>query len=98
MQKLIAWFATVALSACAGATAALVLQPDNEAEHIASFEAFCAAKAPLGYASYPVTKWGESKLVFCADPDGNVIELADASIHDLIQATIRAFPDANTTS
>ena len=51
-----------------------------------------------GRLLHPVTKWGESKLVFCADPDGNVIELADASIHDLIQATIRAFPEANATS
>lgn len=47
-----------------------------------------------GRLLHSVTQWGISKLVFCADPDGNVIELADASIHDLIKATVQSFPEA----
>jgi glyoxylase I family protein len=43
----------------------------------------------------PVIAWGEWSLTFCADPDGNVIEIADASIKDLIRATIETFPEAD---
>jgi catechol 2,3-dioxygenase-like lactoylglutathione lyase family enzyme len=42
----------------------------------------------------PVTEWGAYKLTFCADPDGNIIELADTSIHKLVEATKDAFPEA----
>jgi glyoxylase I family protein len=42
----------------------------------------------------PVTEWGAYKLTFCADPDGNVIELADTSIQKLVEATKEAFPEA----
>jgi catechol 2,3-dioxygenase-like lactoylglutathione lyase family enzyme len=42
----------------------------------------------------PVTAWGPYKLTFCADPDGNIIELADASINELVEATKEAFPEA----
>lgn len=47
-----------------------------------------------GRLLHSVTQWGNSKLVFCADPDGNVIELADASIHELVKATVQSFPEA----
>lgn len=47
-----------------------------------------------GRTLLPVTAWGGAKLTFCADPDGNVIEIADASIRELVQATIEAFPEA----
>jgi glyoxylase I family protein len=55
-----------------------------------------AARVELagGRLLMPVTAWGEWKLTFCADPDGNVIELADASIHDLIGPTLATFPEA----
>ncbi len=42
----------------------------------------------------PVTDWGRYQLTFCADPDGNIIELANASIEELIAATKEAFPEA----
>ncbi|QEC47055.1 hypothetical protein FSW04_05275 [Baekduia soli] len=42
----------------------------------------------------PVTAWGGARLTFCADPDGNVVELADASIEQLVTATVAAFPEA----
>lgn len=42
----------------------------------------------------PVTQWGPWRLTFIADLDGNVIELADGSIRDLIYSTIEAFPNA----
>jgi catechol 2,3-dioxygenase-like lactoylglutathione lyase family enzyme len=41
-----------------------------------------------------VTEWGDAKLAFCADPDGNVIEIADAPIGRLVAATIASFPEA----
>ena len=48
-----------------------------------------------GRLLHSVTSWGNSKLVFCADPDGNVIEIADAPIRDLIKSTIKSFPEAD---
>jgi glyoxylase I family protein len=42
----------------------------------------------------PVTRWGKYKLTFCADPDGNIIELADAPIEDLVTETLQSFPEA----
>lgn len=50
-----------------------------------------------GRLLHPVTQWGDSKLVFCADPDGNVIELADTSIHDLVKVTVQSFPEARVS-
>jgi catechol 2,3-dioxygenase-like lactoylglutathione lyase family enzyme len=42
----------------------------------------------------PVTTWGEWKLTFCTDLDGNVLELADGSIQELVRATAESFPEA----
>lgn len=42
----------------------------------------------------PVTQWGEWKLTFCTDLDGNVLEVADGSIQDLVRATAEDFPEA----
>jgi catechol 2,3-dioxygenase-like lactoylglutathione lyase family enzyme len=47
-----------------------------------------------GRVIVPVTAWDEAKICFCADPDGNVIELADAPLADLVRHTINAHPDA----
>jgi catechol 2,3-dioxygenase-like lactoylglutathione lyase family enzyme len=47
-----------------------------------------------GRVLVPVTQWGAYTLMFCADLDGNVLELADASIDELATATKRAFPEA----
>lgn len=42
----------------------------------------------------PVTQWGEWKLTFCTDLDGNVLEIADGSIQELVRATAENFPEA----
>jgi catechol 2,3-dioxygenase-like lactoylglutathione lyase family enzyme len=42
----------------------------------------------------PVTQWGEWKLTFCTDLDGNVLEIADGSIQELVRATAESFPEA----
>jgi catechol 2,3-dioxygenase-like lactoylglutathione lyase family enzyme len=47
-----------------------------------------------GRLLHSMTSWGNYKLVFVADPDGNVIELADASIRELVRSTIVNFPEA----
>ncbi|MCU1529045.1 MAG: hypothetical protein JWP75_2808 [Frondihabitans sp.] len=40
-----------------------------------------------GATVVPITEWGASTLCFCADPDGTVLELADASIQTLLEHT-----------
>ena len=47
-----------------------------------------------GALIFPVTSWGEWKLTFCTDPDGNVLEIADGSIQELVRATAVDFPEA----
>ena len=42
----------------------------------------------------PVTQWGQWKLTFCTDLDGNVLEIADGSIQELVRATAESFPEA----
>jgi catechol 2,3-dioxygenase-like lactoylglutathione lyase family enzyme len=51
-------------------------------------------EAEGGRLLHDVTPWGAYKLVFVADPDGNVIELADASIRELVRSTVISFPEA----
>lgn len=38
-----------------------------------------------GEVLVPETRWSEATLCFCADPDGTVLELADAPIRELIR-------------
>lgn len=57
-------------------------------------ETAARAEAAGGRVLVPVTEWGEAKLAFIADPDGNIIEVADASIDRLVIATIAACPEA----
>lgn len=66
-------------------------QVDN-VEHIAS-----KVEAEGGRLLHEVTPWGHYKLVFIADPDGNVIELADASIRELVRSTVVNFPEARVS-
>ena len=61
----------------------------DDVEYVAS-----KVEAEGGRLLHEVTSWGNYKLVFVADPDGNVIELADASIRELVRSTIVSFPEA----
>jgi catechol 2,3-dioxygenase-like lactoylglutathione lyase family enzyme len=47
-----------------------------------------------GRLIFPVTEWGEYRLCYTADPDGNVVEIADAPMTVLVEATKAAFPEA----
>lgn len=42
-----------------------------------------------------VVPFGTAEVIYVLDPDGNVIELADASVHKLAALTIEMFPDAD---
>jgi catechol 2,3-dioxygenase-like lactoylglutathione lyase family enzyme len=44
-----------------------------------------------------VTYWGAAMNMYVADPDGNVIEVIDAPIEDVVATTIRLFPEADPT-
>jgi catechol 2,3-dioxygenase-like lactoylglutathione lyase family enzyme len=48
-----------------------------------------------GRLVFPVTEWGENRLTYVADPDGNVIEIADAPLAELLAGTIEQFPEAD---
>ena len=41
-----------------------------------------------------VERWGRARVVYVADPDGNVIELLDAPVETIAEEAIRMFPDA----
>ena len=64
----------------------------NDVEFVAS-----KVEAEGGRLLHEITSWGTYKLVFIADPDGNVIELADASIRELVRSTVVSFPEANVS-
>lgn len=51
-------------------------------------------KGAGGTLIIPVTVWGDWKLTFCTDLDGNVLELADGSIQELVRATAETYPEA----
>lgn len=53
------------------------------------------AVAAGGRLVFPVTEWGENRLTYLADPDGNVIEIADAPLQQLLVGTIAQFPEAD---
>jgi catechol 2,3-dioxygenase-like lactoylglutathione lyase family enzyme len=42
-----------------------------------------------------VRQWGAHELCFVADPDGNVIEIADAPLGELLAGTFEQFPEAD---
>lgn len=41
-----------------------------------------------------VERWGRARVVYVADPDGNVIELLDAPVETIAEEAIRMFPEA----
>lgn len=47
-----------------------------------------------GSLVFPVTCWGDNLITYAMDPDGNVIELADASLDELLVGTIAQFPES----
>jgi catechol 2,3-dioxygenase-like lactoylglutathione lyase family enzyme len=48
-----------------------------------------------GRLVFPVTEWGENRLTYVTDPDGTVIELADAPLEQLLVGTLEQFPEAD---
>jgi catechol 2,3-dioxygenase-like lactoylglutathione lyase family enzyme len=48
-----------------------------------------------GRQVFPITEWGEHRLTYVTDPDGNVIEIADAPLEQLLVGTIAQFPEAD---
>jgi predicted enzyme related to lactoylglutathione lyase len=48
-----------------------------------------------GRALFPPTPFGDALVSYCADPDGNVIELTDASIAEIVDTLVRTIPDAH---
>jgi catechol 2,3-dioxygenase-like lactoylglutathione lyase family enzyme len=42
-----------------------------------------------------VTRWGTAENMYVADLDGNVIEVIDAPLDDVVATTIRMFPEAD---
>ena len=48
-----------------------------------------------GHLVFPVRRWGEHQLTYATDPDGNVIEIADAPLAELLIGTLEQFPEAD---
>jgi catechol 2,3-dioxygenase-like lactoylglutathione lyase family enzyme len=42
-----------------------------------------------------VTSWGDARNMYVADVDGNVIEVIDAPLEEVVATTIRLFPEAD---
>jgi catechol 2,3-dioxygenase-like lactoylglutathione lyase family enzyme len=51
-------------------------------------------EAAGGRAVHPVLDWGGAEIVYCTDLDGNVFELASASLEDAARRSIEMFPEA----
>jgi catechol 2,3-dioxygenase-like lactoylglutathione lyase family enzyme len=47
-----------------------------------------------GRLVFPITAWGGHRLAYAADPDGTIIELADAPLSELLTGTLEQFPEA----
>ena len=41
-----------------------------------------------------VERWGRARVIYAADPDGNVLELLDAPLQTIVDEAIRMFPEA----
>jgi catechol 2,3-dioxygenase-like lactoylglutathione lyase family enzyme len=53
------------------------------------------AEAAGGRRLWPaVDRFGRSRAIYLADPDGNVVELLDGSVADIAAAFLKWFPDA----
>jgi catechol 2,3-dioxygenase-like lactoylglutathione lyase family enzyme len=56
-------------------------------------------RAAGGIELWPeIVAWGDSKNMYVADPDGNVIEVKDASLEDVVATTYRMFPETDPGS
>jgi catechol 2,3-dioxygenase-like lactoylglutathione lyase family enzyme len=42
-----------------------------------------------------IERWGTAQAIYVADPDGNVIELIDTPINDVVEMTHEMFPNTN---
>jgi len=51
-------------------------------------------EAAGGRALFPVTPWGDARVVYCEDLDGNIVELSDRDLRHIVKLTLDAFPDA----
>jgi catechol 2,3-dioxygenase-like lactoylglutathione lyase family enzyme len=47
-----------------------------------------------GSIVFPLIEWGEHRLCYTKDPDGNVIEISDAPLEELLVGTLELFPAA----
>jgi catechol 2,3-dioxygenase-like lactoylglutathione lyase family enzyme len=57
--------------------------------------ALAAVERAGGTRQWPVIgRWGRARVIYVADPDGNVLELLDAPVEDIAEAAVRMFPDA----
>ena len=45
-----------------------------------------------------IRAWGEASTIYASDPDGNVFELIDAPIDEVVKTTIALYPDAKPPS
>jgi catechol 2,3-dioxygenase-like lactoylglutathione lyase family enzyme len=58
--------------------------------------ALAKVEAAGGKRLWPdVNPWGTAKVVYVLDPDGNVLELIDASMDEIVELTFESFPHAN---
>jgi catechol 2,3-dioxygenase-like lactoylglutathione lyase family enzyme len=48
-----------------------------------------------GRLVFAVREWGAHHLTYATDPDGNVIEIADAPLSGLLEGTLEQFPQAD---
>lgn len=58
-------------------------------------EMLARVEAAGGRAVHPVLDWGGAEVVYCKDLDGNVFELASASLADAAARSIAMFPEAD---
>ena len=47
-----------------------------------------------GRTVQPMMEWGGATFVYCYDPDGNVFELQETSVDDIVRRTLEMFPEA----
>ncbi len=59
-------------------------------------EALRRVEANGGKRIWPeVNPWGSAKVIYVKDPDGNILELTDASLQQIVDLTIEAMPHAD---
>jgi catechol 2,3-dioxygenase-like lactoylglutathione lyase family enzyme len=59
-------------------------------------EALRRVEAAGGRRLWPdINPWGTAKVVYVTDPDQNIVEITDASMEEIVQLTLAAFPEAD---